>query len=97
MSLADLGYLERSVAEKDKTLLVGCADGRFNEEVEARVETLKAQLAEKLAAAKEFEAQRLEQRITKVRLRVRVRVGVRVRVTPTSTRTRTLTRTLTRA
>jgi len=67
VSLADLGYLERSVAEKDKTLLVACADGRFNAEVEERVETLKAQLAEKLAAAKEFEAQRLEQRITKLR------------------------------
>jgi len=67
VTLADLGHLERSVAEKDKTLLVACADGRFNAEVEERVETLKAQLAEKLAAAKEFEAQRLEQRITKLR------------------------------
>ena len=89
------------VAEKDKTLLVACADGRYQEAVEKRVESLKVlscpratpltsphpspcylpltllkapclvnsqvQLGEKLAAAKEFEAQRLEQRITKLR------------------------------
>jgi len=67
VSLADLGYLERSVAEKDKTLLVACADGRYQAAVETRVEGLKIQLGEKLAAAKEFEAQRLEQRITKLR------------------------------
>jgi len=66
-TIADLGYLERSVAEKDKTLLVAAADGRFQPAVEARVEELKAQLAEKLDAGKEFEAQRLEQRITKLR------------------------------
>jgi chaperonin GroEL len=67
VTLADLGYLERSVAEKDKTLLVACTDGRFQDAVEKRVESLRAQLGEKLAAAKEFEAQRLEQRITKLR------------------------------
>jgi len=67
VTLADLGYLERSVAEKDKTLLVACADGRYQDAVEKRVESLKVQLGEKLAAAKEFEAQRLEQRITKLR------------------------------
>ena len=66
-TIDDLGYLERSVVEKDKTLLVACTDGRYQEAVETRVETLKAQLAEKLAAGKEFEAQRLEQRITKLR------------------------------
>jgi chaperonin GroEL len=66
-TIDDLGYLERSVVEKDKTLLVACADGRYQEAVETRVDVLKAQLAEKLAAGKEFEAQRLEQRITKLR------------------------------
>lgn len=64
-SLADLGYLDRSVAEKDKTLLV--SSGKFDEDVAKRVAALKVQLDEKLAQGKEFEAQRLEQRIEKLR------------------------------
>ena len=103
VTLADLGYLERSVAEKDKTLLVACADGRYQEAVEQRVESLKAQLGEKLAAAKEFEAQRLEQRITKLRgIVARILLGaateteledkrLRYKATPTPTPTPSLT------
>ena len=39
------------MAEKDKTLLVACADGRYQEAVEARVEALKVSWGESHVAA----------------------------------------------
>ena len=65
VTLDDLGRLDRCVVEKGKTLMV--SDGVNDAAVTARVDELKKQLDEKLLAGKEFEAQRLEQRIQKLR------------------------------
>ena len=65
VTLDDLGTLDRCVVEKGKTLMV--SDGVNDAAVTARVDELKKQLDEKLLAGKEFEAQRLEQRIQKLR------------------------------
>jgi len=64
-TLVDLGKLERAVITKSKTLLV--SNGQFDAAVEARVKALKGQITSKLNTDKEFEIQRLEQRITKLR------------------------------
>lgn len=65
VTMDDLGTLDRCVVEKSKTLMV--SDGAHDEAVTKRVDELKKQLEEKLATGKEFEAQRLEQRIQKLR------------------------------
>ncbi|KAL1525156.1 hypothetical protein AB1Y20_020027 [Prymnesium parvum] len=65
VQLADLGRLERAVISKSKTLLV--SSGEFDADVETRVQQIKAQIASKLGTDKEFEIQRLEQRIVKLR------------------------------
>jgi len=65
VTMDDLGTLDRCVVEKSKTLMV--SDGSHDEAVTQRVEELKKQLDEKLLQGKEFDAQRLEQRIQKLR------------------------------
>jgi len=65
VTMDDLGTLDRCVVEKSKTLMV--SDGSHDEAVTQRVEELKKQLDEKLLQGKEFYAQRLEQRIQKLR------------------------------
>ena len=62
---ADLGFVERAVVAKDKFTLV--STGNYDEAVEARVQVLKQQIQAKLGTDKEFEIQRLEQRIQKLR------------------------------
>jgi hypothetical protein len=72
--VADLGRLERVVVSKDKTLLV--SSGESEEAVENRVAQIKEQIESKLKTDKEFEVQRLEQRIVKLRgavARIKVR------------------------
>ena len=64
-TMADLGTLSRAVISKSKTLLV--SNGQQDDAVQARVETLKQQIDSKLNTEKEFEIQRLEQRITLLR------------------------------
>eukprot|EP00326_Haptolina_ericina_P031065 CAMPEP_0181172134 /NCGR_PEP_ID=MMETSP1096-20121128/2289_1 /TAXON_ID=156174 ORGANISM="Chrysochromulina ericina, Strain CCMP281" /NCGR_SAMPLE_ID=MMETSP1096 /ASSEMBLY_ACC=CAM_ASM_000453 /LENGTH=553 /DNA_ID=CAMNT_0023259845 /DNA_START=93 /DNA_END=1754 /DNA_ORIENTATION=+ len=72
--VADLGRLERVVVSKDKTLLV--SSGESEEAVENRVAQIKEQIESKLKTDKEFEVQRLEQRIVKLRGAVaRIKVG----------------------
>merc|ERR1719218_165832 len=63
--MADLGYVERAVVAKDKMTLV--STGRFDEEVEARVQVIKNQIEKKLGTDKQYEIPRLEQRIQKLR------------------------------
>lgn len=62
---SDLGRLERAVISKSKTLLV--STGEFDQQVEERVGFIKKQIEAKLGTDKEFEIQRLEQRIVKLR------------------------------
>jgi len=64
-TLADLGVVEKAVISKDKTTLVSTGD--FDDAVEKRVEELKEQITSKLGTQKEYEIQRLEQRIQKLR------------------------------
>ena len=64
-TFADLGQLERAVISKDKTTLV--SSNQYSEAVEARVKVLKTLMASKIADGKEFEVQRIEQRIQKLR------------------------------
>merc|ERR1711934_330353 len=64
-TLADLGKLDRAVISKNKLLMV--SNGQNDEAVEARVQVLKGQITSKLNTDKEFEIQRLEQRITRLR------------------------------
>jgi chaperonin GroEL len=64
-TFADLGKLEKAVISKDNLLMV--STGEFDEAVEKRVEGLKQQIASKLGTDKEYEIDRLEQRITKLR------------------------------
>jgi len=64
-TIADLGRLERAVISKEKTLLV--STGEFDEAVEKRVGQIKQQIEAKLNSEKEFEVQRLEQRVVKLR------------------------------
>jgi len=76
-TIADLGKLQRAVVEKQKTLLVSSGDATVNAAVDRRVEELKALKNELLDKAnKEFEIQRLDQRIYKLRAAVaRIKVG----------------------
>ncbi|EOD15264.1 heat shock protein 60 [Emiliania huxleyi CCMP1516] len=74
-TLAQLGSLSRVKVEKAKTLLV--SDGTHQADVDARVEELKG-LKEQLVqqSNKEFEVQRIEQRIHKLRAAIaRIKVG----------------------
>ena len=64
-TIADLGKLERAVVSKTKTILV--SNGQQEEAVELRVKDLKGQMKARIEDGKEFEVQRLEQRITKLR------------------------------
>ena len=64
-TVADLGRVERAVVSKDKTTLV--SNGEYDAAVEERVQTLKQQIAAKLGTDKEYEIDRLEQRIQKLR------------------------------
>jgi len=61
----DLGRVERAVVSKKKTVLV--SNGEQAAAVEKRVEVLKAQIQAKLGTDKEYEIDRLEQRIQKLR------------------------------
>lgn len=74
-TMADLGTLDKVSVTKLKTLLVG--DGKNNEAVDTRVMQIKGQIAELEGKAnKEFEIQRLEQRIKKLRgALARIKVG----------------------
>jgi len=73
-SVADLGTLERAVVSKEKTLLVSTGD--HEADVEKRVAQIKEQIKTKVNTDKEFEVQRLEQRIVKLRGAVaRIKVG----------------------
>jgi len=74
-TLADLGKLDKAVVEKSKTLLV--SNGEQDALVDARVAALKALKTSLLEETnKEFEIQRIEQRIVKLRGAVaRIRVG----------------------
>jgi len=65
VELSDLGRLERVVVSKSKTLLV--STGEYETDVDKRVASIKAQISAKLGTDKEFEIQRLEQRIVKLR------------------------------
>jgi len=74
-TLAQLGSLSRVKVEKAKTLLV--SDGTHQADVDARVDELKG-LKEQLVqqSNKEFEVQRIEQRIHKLRAAIaRIKVG----------------------
>jgi chaperonin GroEL len=74
VKMTDLGYLERAVVTRDKTTLI--SSGKFDEEVEKRVQTLKGQIQSLLGTEKEFEIGRLEQRIQKLRGAVaRIQIG----------------------
>ena len=64
-TLADLGTLERAVITKSSTLLV--SNGKHDEAVEKRVAVLRGQIEAKLGSDKEYEIDRLEQRIQKLR------------------------------
>jgi len=64
-TVADLGRATSVVVSKSKLVLV--STGEHDAAVEQRVEQLKAQIQTKLNTEKEFEIQRLEQRITKLR------------------------------
>jgi len=64
-TIADLGRVAKAVITKDKTTLV--SDGMNDEAVEARVKVLKEQIQSRVGTEKEFEIQRLEQRINKLR------------------------------
>jgi len=73
-TLADLGRLDKAVVSKMSTLLV--STGEFDGPVEARVQVLKENIAAKIASGREFEVQRLEQRINKLRAAVaRIYIG----------------------
>merc|ERR1719326_2814613 len=63
--MTDLGYLECAVVAKDKTTLI--SSGKFDDMVEKRVQILKGQIESKLGTDKEYEIDRLEQRIQKLR------------------------------
>jgi len=67
VKLADLGTLERAVVHKSKVLMVSSGEEERTAAVEARVGQLKKQIESKLGTDKEFEIQRLEQRIVKLR------------------------------
>ena len=74
MKMEDLGSVERAVISKNKTTLI--SNGKYDEAVEKRVQVLKGQIETKLAEGKEFEIQRLEQRIQKLRGCVaRIKIG----------------------
>lgn len=64
-SRADLGTLRSAVISKDRTLMVSSGD--YQDAVDTRVQQLKENIQQKLQTDKEFEIQRLEQRITKLR------------------------------
>jgi len=64
-TLADLGKLERAVISKKSTLLI--SNGEHDKAVEARVKLLRQQIESKIGTEKEFEIQRLEQRIQLLR------------------------------
>lgn len=65
MTLADCGRVSKAVITKNKFLIV--SDGKQDEEVEKRVESIKELIEFKIQDGKEFEVQRLEQRINKLR------------------------------
>jgi chaperonin GroEL len=74
VTLADLGSVERVVVAKDKTTLI--SNGKYDAEVEARVQVIKGQIESKLGTEKEYEIARLEQRIQKLRAAVaRIMIG----------------------
>jgi len=73
-SIAELGFLDRAVVSKEKTLLV--STGQHEADVEKRVAQIKEQINSKLNTDKEYEVQRLEQRVVKLRGAVaRIKVG----------------------
>jgi chaperonin GroEL len=65
MKPEDLGRVERAVVDKKKVTLV--ATGEQDAAVERRVAALKSQIEAKLGTDKEYEIDRLEQRIQKLR------------------------------
>jgi len=65
MKPEDLGRVERAVVDKKKVTLV--ATGEQDAAVERRVAALKSQIETKLGTDKEYEIDRLEQRIQKLR------------------------------
>lgn len=65
VTVADLGFLDRVVVTKDSTLFL--SNGQYDADVETRVAVLRQQVEALLAEGKEFEVQRLEQRIVKLR------------------------------
>jgi chaperonin GroEL len=74
MTIDDLGSVERAVVSKGKTTLI--SNGKYDDAVEKRVQMLKGLIETKLAEGKEFEIQRLEQRIQKLRGCVaRIKIG----------------------
>jgi len=74
VTLDDLGVLESAVISKKGCVLV--KTGQFEEKIEQRVSEIKEQIKSKLNTPKEFEVQRLEQRIIKLRgLVARITIG----------------------
>ena len=65
VKLEDLGKLDKVVISKRSTLMVSTGD--YVDAVEARVATLREQIGAKIEQGREFEVQRLEQRIIKLR------------------------------